>query len=334
MVTGGARRNLPKDNAGLDVWSGAVDSTSRQAEMLSNRLRKNDRHLSKWARREHVPCYRVYERDIPEIPIAVDRYGDHLYVAQFRTEHKQHTEAPGWFAAMVEAAMEALEVPPEQTHVRLRERKRDRDKLADSGARFQVEESGLRFWVNLDDYLDTGLFLDHRPLRARIRAEAKGRRFLNLFCYTGSFTVYAAAGGAHSSVSVDMSNTYLDWASDNLLLNDIIEANHELLRADVLAFLDDPDRRAGTFDLAVLDPPTFSHGKKMETVLDLERDHAELIEKTLRLLRVGGTLYFSTNARKFKLDDIPGAEVEDITEQTIPPDFRVRPHRCWKLVKR
>jgi len=320
--------------ARITVSSGSVDSTTRQAEELSNRLRKNDRHLRKWARRDNVSCYRVYERDIPEIPIVVDRYGDHLYVAQYRTEHKPHTEADGWFAAMVEASLDALEVPPELTHVRLRERKRDRDKVADSGARFQVEESGLRFWVNLDDYLDTGLFLDHRRLRARICAEAEGRRFLNLFCYTASFTAYAASGGAVSSLSVDMSNTYLDWASDNFLLNGMIEANHDLVRADVMTFLDDPDRRPGSFDLAVLDPPTFSHGKLMETVLDTARDHAALIAKTLRLLREGGTLYFSTNARKFKLDDIPGATVEDVTEQTTPRDFRVRPHRCWKLVKR
>jgi 23S rRNA G2069 N7-methylase RlmK/C1962 C5-methylase RlmI len=310
-----------------------MDSTAHQAEMLSNRLRKNDRHLRKWAKRERVSCYRVYERDIPEIPLAVDRYGDHLYVAQYRTEHKQHTEADGWFAAMVEASLAALEVPPEMTHVRLRERKRDRDKVSDSGSRFKVEESGLRFWVNLDDYLDTGLFLDHRPLRARIRAEAEGRRFLNLFCYTGSFTVYAASGGARSSLSVDMSNTYLDWAADNLLLNGFVETNHELVRADVLDFLADPGPRAGKFDLAVLDPPTFSHGKKMEQILDTRRDHPELIARTLRFLRPGGTLYFSTNARKFTLDEIPDATVEEITEATTPPDFQKRAHRCWRITK-
>jgi len=315
-----------------------VSETARHTEMLANRVRKNDRHLRKWARREGIDCYRVYDRDIPEVPIAVDRYGDHLYVAQYRSPHKPHTEQPEWLDAMVAAAAEALDVDRARTHVKVRERTRERDKYADTGRRLTVREGGHRFYVNLDDYLDTGLFLDHRITRARVAAEASGTRFLNLFCYTGSFTVYAAAAGARSSLSVDTSQVYLDWARDNLALNDCERTEHELLRADVLAFLDDPAHRTRTFDLAVLDPPTFSHGKKMHGVLDLQRDHGELVAKTLRLLRVGGVLYFSTNARKFELDERAlrdaDAKIEDITAQTIPPDFRDgRIHRCWRIEK-
>ncbi|RMH42589.1 MAG: SAM-dependent methyltransferase [Deltaproteobacteria bacterium] len=305
--------------------------------MLANRVRKTDRHLRKWARREDVTCYRVYDRDIPEIPLAVDRYGDRLYVAQYATPHKPHTEQPGWADAMVAAAAEALDVPPERVHVRVRRRRRDRDKLAATGRRFEVREGGLRFWVNLDDYLDTGLFLDHRITRARVRAEARGARVLNLFGYTGSFSVYAAAGGAASTWTVDASNTYLAWAADNFALNGLRDRRHRLDRADVLAWLDTPPVGRASFDLAVLDPPTFSHGKRFDRVLDTRRDHLWLIDKTLDLLAPGGVLYFSTNARKLALDPAAlrdRADVQDITAATTPPDFRRRPHRCWRLVVR
>jgi 23S rRNA G2069 N7-methylase RlmK/C1962 C5-methylase RlmI len=308
---------------------------AQHAEMLANRVRKNDRHLRKWARREEVDCYRVYDRDIPEIPLSIDRYADHLYVARYRSEHRPHTEQTEWLDAMVASARQALDVPAERTHVKLRERTRERDKYAASGHRFTIREGGHSFYVNLDDYLDTGLFLDHRLTRQRVADEARDKRVLNLFCYTGSFTIYAAAAGARSSLSVDNSAVYLRWARDNFDINGLGDA-HELHRADVLAFLDDGKRRQGSFDLAVLDPPTFSHGKRMDGVLDIQRDHAALIAKTLRLLRTGGVLYFSTNARRFKLDatTIANAEIEDITNATIPPDFRnARPHRCWRLVK-
>jgi 23S rRNA G2069 N7-methylase RlmK/C1962 C5-methylase RlmI len=319
---------------GRNLDYGARVDAAAQGAMLANRLRKNDRHLRKWAQRAGVSCYRVYDRDIPELPLAVDRYADHLYVSLYRAEHKPHTEAPGWLDAMVAAARAALDVPAARCRVRVREPTRDRDKLAATGRRFEVAEGGHRFWVNLDDYLDTGLFLDHRRTRALVAAEAAGARLLNLFCYTASFTVYAAAAGARSSVSIDVSNTYLRWARDNFALNGIDERAHRLVRADVLAWLDQPPR--GEFDLAVLDPPTFSHGKRMHGVLDTTRDHVWLIEHALAALRPGGVLYFSSSAKRLRIDAgaIRGATVEDITARTASPDFRKPSHRCWRLAKR
>lgn len=312
----------------------------RQAEMLVNRVRKNARGLRRWARREGVTCYRLYDRDIPEIPLAIDWYDGHLHVAQYAMPHKAHTLEPEWLDAQVAAVAGALAVPPDRVHVKRRERQRGHrqyERLAPPGQRFVVTEGGLRFSVDLDAYLDTGLFLDHRPTRARVRAEAAGRRFLNLFCYTGAFTVYAAAGGARASTSVDLSRTYLDWARDNLALNDLAGPAHQLVRADVRRFLEQAAADRDLYDLVVLDPPTFSSSKKTDRVLDVQRDHPELIALTLAVTRPGGVVYFSTNARRFRLDEaaITGADIEDITAETIPPDFRdCRIHRCWRLVRR
>jgi 23S rRNA G2069 N7-methylase RlmK/C1962 C5-methylase RlmI len=303
-----------------------------QAEMLANRLRKNERRLRDWARRSGVACYRLYDRDIPEVPLAIDWYDGHLHVSQYAAAHKEHTEAPGWLDAMVEAAAQALGVPPERRHVKRRERQRggaQYERFGARGERLVVPEGGHRFYVNLDDYLDTGLFLDHRPLRARVEAEAAGRRFLNLFCYTAAFTVYAAAGGAVASTSVDLSGTYLDWARDNLELNGLASPAHRFVRSDVRAFLAETDDR---WDLVVLDPPTFSRSKRTPDDLDLQRDHAALVGAVRRVLRPGGVVYFSTNNRHFRLDPQIAAGAEDISEQTIPPDFRDRRiHRCWRI---
>lgn len=297
------------------------------AEMFGNRLRKRARHLRKWARREGVTCFRVYDRDIPEIPLAVDIYEDHLHVSEFADCD------PAWTDAMVAVAQDALGVTG-TAHVKRRERQKglqQYERVDDAGERVIVREGGYRFYVNLGDYLDTGLFLDHRLLRARVGAESAGKRVLNLFCYTGAFTVYAAGGGASSTVSVDLSNTYLRWARDNLQLNGL---DGELRRADALALLDDPPRDLEPFDLVVLDPPTFSNSKKMRDVLDVQRDHPRLINGALRLLRPGGALYFSTNHRRFRLEParLATPRVEDITAATTPPDFP-RAHRAWRLVR-
>jgi len=317
-------------------------SGADHATMLANRLRKRARHLRKWARREGVTCYRVYDRDIPEIPLAVDHYlagGDvHLVVASFEREDEHADE---WFDAMAAAVADVFEVPPARVHGRRRQRQRGTSQYAPrsrAAHRFEVTESGHRFWVDFDRYLDTGLFLDHRQTRQRVEREARDARFLNLFCYTGSFTVYAAAGGARESRSVDLSNTYLDWTGENLGLNGIDASRHRLVRADATVWLREAASAGDMepFDLAVLDPPTFSNSKAMGASFDVQRDHGWLIADTLALLRPGGALYFSTNRRKFRLDGdgFEASSVEDITASTVPEDFaQRRPHRAYRIVR-
>ncbi|MCA9541496.1 MAG: class I SAM-dependent methyltransferase [Myxococcales bacterium] len=308
------------------------DRIAAQADMLGNRLRKTARHLRKWARREGVDCYRLYDRDIPEVPVAVDWYAGRLAIAEYARDDMPD----GWAEAMAAAAGAALEVPTEYVYLRRRARQRGSSQYvreARTDERFVVREGELKFFVNLADYLDTGLFLDHRRTRALVGAAAAGRRVLNLYAYTASFTVYAAAGGARRTVSVDLSQTYLDWAADNLALNGFGGPAHALVRADVGPWLDDAAARGERFDLIVLDPPTFSNSKRMQGVLDLRRDHGDLIDAAMALLAPGGGLWFSTNARRLQLDPEawPGRRVTERTAQTVPDDFRRRPHRTWYL---
>lgn len=313
--------------------------TTAAGEMLQNRVRKNARHLRKWARREDVHCFRVYDRDIPEVPVAVDWYdGDVvLYV------YDRHADAPiddAWIDAMSAAAATALDV--DTTHVYVKHRSRQRgaqqyQRLAKTGHRRIAEEGRLKFYLNLVDYLDTGLFLDHRPLRSRVRAESHGKRVLNLFAYTGSFSVYAAAGGAAESVSVDLSPTYAKWAVDNLALNGFGSPEHTVIEADVFAYLEEIVAAGPRFDLVVVDPPTFSNSKRTSTVLDIQRDHVRLLDLVLGVMAPGGVAYFSTNHRRFHLDEaaLTRAEIANITAETIPPDFRDQKiHRAWRLARR
>ncbi len=313
----------------------------RQAQMLGNRVRKNARHLRKWARREAVSCYRVYDRDIPEVPLAIDWYEGRLHVARYRrTADVDATEEEllVWTEAMAVAAADALGVT-DRGRIHVKERRRQRGgvqhrRLEEDAEAVIVTEAGLSLEVNLEGYLDTGLFLDHRPLRVRVGAEARGKRVLNLFCYTGAFTVHAAAGGALQTTSVDLSKTYLAWARRNLELNGLYASRHELVHDDVRAFLGEARRRGRRFELIVLDPPTFSNSKRTEEDLDLQRDHVALVTDTAALLAPEGILYFSTNNRRFKLDEgaLTGLQLENISLETIPPDFRdQRIHRCWRI---
>jgi 23S rRNA G2069 N7-methylase RlmK/C1962 C5-methylase RlmI len=309
--------------------------SAAQAEMLANRLRKRSRHLAKWAKRAGVSCYRVYDCDIPEIPLVVDWYEGRLHVSAY-ARAGDPVRDDTWLEAMAAAAGEALGVAREDVFAKRRAGQKGAaqyDRLGDARAIFTVKEAGLRFRVNLSDYVDTGLFLDHRETRVRVGRESAGKRVLNLFCYTGAFTVHAAAGGARSTTSVDLSKTYLDWASENLRLNDLERAEHELVRADALEYL---ARDGEPYDLAVLDPPTFSNSKKMRAELDLQRDHVPLVNATLRRLTPGGVLWFSTNFRRFKLDEkaLDASAVEDVSRATLPEDFPdPRTRYCWRILR-
>lgn len=305
---------------------------------FSNRLRKNARHLGKWARRQKISCYRVYDRDIPEFPLAVDLYQDRAHLQEFDTGWQMPEEAHAqWVETVREHAAQALELPLQNIIYKLRARQRGEsqyEKTGSMGEDFVVDEGGHRFVVNLAAYLDTGLFLDHRITRSMVQGRAAGKRFLNLFAYTGSFTVYAAAGGAASSVTVDMSNTYQDWSLRNFELNGMDLKRHKLVRADVFAYLEQAIATGEKFDLIVMDPPSFSNSKKMQGVLDVQRDHSKLINSCVELLAPGGELFFSTNLRSFKLDDsaLVSSQVKNISAQTVPEDFRNKKiHYCWLI---
>jgi 23S rRNA (guanine2445-N2)-methyltransferase / 23S rRNA (guanine2069-N7)-methyltransferase len=315
-------------------------SLSPGAQMLANRLRKNRRLLGRWARREGISCFRLYDADLPEYALAVDLYeGEKLWV------HAQEYQAPASIsedrarARLQEALavlLQVLEIPSEQLFLKVRRRQKGRgqyQKAGDQGQFHQVCEGPCRFLVNFTDYLDTGLFLDHRPTRALIGELAKGRRFLNLFAYTGTATVRAALGGALSTTSVDVSPTYLDWARRNLLLNGLERPAHELVRADCLEWLG--QRRKERYGLIFVDPPTFSNSRHRQHPFEVQRDHPELIHRATALLEENGILIFSNNYRRFKMNwaALEGLAVEEITPQTLPRDFQRRPriHNCWKI---
>lgn len=320
-----------------------VDLAAGGAAMFANRLRKNLGNLGRWARRNDIACYRLYDADLPEYAVAVDLYqGD-----QQRWVHAQEYEAPATIdpakaeSRLIDtlAAIPAvLDIPPGQVFLKVRRRQKGTaqyEKQSASGRFHQVEEGGLRFWVNFEDYLDTGLFLDHRLTRALIRERARGKSFLNLFAYTGTATVYAASGGATATTTVDLSRTYLDWAERNLTLNGLSGPRHELVQADCLEWLEAAVAGHWRWDLIFLDPPTFSTSKRMQSTLDIQRDHVPLIRQCLRLLTPGGRLLFSTNHRKFRLDAAALAEchIEDLSRQTLPKDFERNPriHQGWLI---
>jgi len=320
---------------------------SEGAQMLLNRLKKNRKKLASWVKREQISCYRLYDADLPEYAAAIDLFqSDQLWV------HIQEYQAPSSVDTnkagnrlfeIKKVVQQLLNIPAEQIFIKLRRKQRGTaqyTKRGSEGAFHQVEESGCKLLINFEDYLDTGLFLDHRPIRNLIQQQAQGRRFLNLFAYTGAATVHAVVGGAESSTTIDMSKRYLEWAQENLALNyQAIYSKHQFVRADCMEWLakesarGDENRRQ--YDLIFLDPPTFSNSKRMEKNFDVQQDHVTLIEQACRLLAKGGTLYFSTNFRKFKLDEtaLSGLDIKEITNQTIPPDFsrNQKIHYCWQI---
>lgn len=302
--------------------------------MLANRLRKNMKHLAKWARTQGVECYRLYQQDIPEYPVIVEKYGD-CAVAWLNERKRDDTDdAKQAYVAQVQAEIaEALDLGAGRLFCKQRRPGGQYRRQQERPFWQTVTECGLQFAVNLSSYHDTGLFLDHRPTRRLVREQAQGRDVLNLFCYTGSFTVYAAAGAARSTTSVDLSGTYLDWLDRNLILNKL-GGDHLLVQSDVLEWLDRAAEEGRRFDLIVCDPPTFSNSKRTAGLFDVVHAHPQLIERSMALLQPGGVLIFSTNKRGFSLsaDVSQRWDCRDITAATTDPDFAGRiHHQAWQI---
>jgi len=313
-------------------------SIEQKLEPFANRLAKMHKHFGKWARRQGITCYRVYDNDIPGTPLAIDIYENIVHVAEYARDHGMEPEEhAAWLDGCIQVISEVLGVTSDLIYLKYRQRQkglRQYERFSRLGSEYIVRENGLRFLIKPADYLDVGLFLDHRNTRQMVRQESEGKRVLNLFAYTGSFTVYAAAGGAAGTLTVDMSNTYLQWADRNLSINGFSDERHRLLQADVLAWLEQPPREQ--FDLIVLDPPTFSNSKRMEDTLDIQRDHVMLLNRALRFCAPGGILYFSTNYRRFKLweEEIRASAIQDISAKTVPEDFRNKKiHQCFRITK-
>ena len=314
-----------------------LERTQYHAEMLANRVRKRFRHLSKRFKREGIDCFRLYDWDIKEVRAVVDWYAGHLVVG----EYIRWQTGPDWLLHMAKAVGDALNIPLARVHVRRRQTRPEQGpryrKMGSKGERLEVRERGLRFWVNLDDYLDTGLFSDHRDTRVIVGRHAPGKDFLNLFAYTGAFTCAAAAGGAKSTVTVDRSQTYLRWAQDNLKLNALAGPQHALIQSDAGKYLERAARQGQRFTLAFVDPPSFYQDKSGGASFDINRDHPALIMKVLKVMRPGADVFFSTNHQYFqpRLENLPMTELSELTPQTIPEDYgNRRVHRCWRMTAR
>lgn len=343
-----AERSFKAKNGPLDCeqknyllaeTAAAPGSTEGQiAADFANRLRKNMRALQKWVEREKLDCYRLYDADLPEYNVAIDCYISWVVIQEYVAPKSIDPErARQRLYDVINATMAVLAIPASRLVVKARERQKGKsqyEKLAQKGEFLLVEEYGAKLWVNLTDYLDTGLFLDHRIARRMLGEMSRGKDFLNLFAYTGSASVHAGIGGARSTTSVDMSRPYLEWAEKNLRSNGLVGRQHRLIQADCLAWL---AMAQETFDVIFIDPPTFSNSKRMADTFDVQRDHLTLMAQLKRLLRPGGTIMFSNNRRGFQLDeaglDELGLRAQSITDRTRSPDFaRNRQiHLCWLI---
>lgn len=311
-----------------------------KSDMFRNRLAKVYKHRSKQARRMQVSCYRIYDHDLPEFPFCIELYEDKVYLAEYLRRHGMTDEEHElWLDECLLVISDITGIALDHIYVRQRKRMSHREgqyeKMDTKQEFFTVTENGLKFLVNLTDYLDTGLFLDHRITRGMVKEQCKDKRVLNLFCYTGSFSVYAAAGGAASVTSVDLSKTYLNWAEDNFVINLLKDKEkYHFHHADVKQYL--KTLAPESFDLVIIDPPTFSNSKRMKDFLDIQRDHVELLNDVLAATVPGGIIYFSTNFSKFILesDEIKATEIKDITKATTPFDFEGKLKRwCYRMVK-
>ena len=334
-VTGVTPDRQQSDTSTQAAGPEASARLSESAQMFANRLKKNLRNLGRWARQQNISCYRVYDADMPEFAVAIDLYGDWAHVQEYAAPASINEEsAQARLQDVLVALPQVLGIPSSRIVLKQRQRqtgKQQYERMARKGEFMEVTEGQVKLLVNLTDYLDTGLFLDHRPLRLRIANEARGKRFLNLFCYTASATVHAAVAGARRTTSVDLSNTYLDWARRNLALNGLSDL-HQLVQDDVMAWLEQ-DRNE--YDLIFIDPPTFSNSKRLDDVFDVQRDHVKLLDMAMVRLAPGGVAYFSNNFRRFRMAEeiIERYQVEEITAQTQDRDFQrnSRIHRAWRL---
>ncbi|OBX08582.1 bifunctional 23S rRNA (guanine(2069)-N(7))-methyltransferase RlmK/23S rRNA (guanine(2445)-N(2))-methyltransferase RlmL [Gallibacterium genomosp. 3] len=318
--------------------TGLQFNANNAAPDFANRLNKNIKKIEKWAKQQGIDAYRLYDADLPEYNLAVDRYADHIVVQEYAApKNIDPQKARQRLLDAVTATLAVTGVESDKLVLKVRQKQKGNnqyEKLANKGDYFFVHEYGAKLWVNLTDYLDTGLFLDHRLTRKMVGEMAKGKDFLNLFSYTGSCTVHAILGGAKSSTTVDMSNTYLNWAEQNFILNNIKGRQHKLIQADCLQWL---ENAKGQYDLIFVDPPTFSNSKRMENSWDVQRDHLLLLQKLSKLLRRHGTIIFSNNKRGFKMDlaglEQLGLQAENISAQTLPQDFQRNPHihNCWRI---
>jgi 23S rRNA (cytosine1962-C5)-methyltransferase len=308
--------------------------------MFENRLTKVFKHRGKQARRMGISCYRLYDKDLPEFPITIELYDNKVYIAEYVSKHNlNEDEYSQWLEETIVVIRKVLQVADENVFIKQRKRMNHRtqqyEKTDAQKEFFTVEESGMKFLVNLSDYLDTGLFLDHRTTRQMVQAISKEKRVLNLFCYTGSFSVYAASAGASLVTSVDLSKTYLQWAADNFVINRLKnETAYQFIHADVLQHL--KTIPPNSYDIVVMDPPTFSNSKRMEDFLDIQRDHVDLINDALNVLSADGKLYFSTNFTKFIIDRelINTDKIKDITKATTPFDFEDKLRRWCYLIEK
>ena len=316
------------------------DEADQQArQMFENRLKKNFKHLSKWAKRSHIECYRVYDADLPEFSAAIDIYPGWVHVQEYEAPSSiDIRKARRRLENIISVIPDVLKI--DNDHIALKTRRQQKgtkqyEKHSDQKYFQVVHENKLKFYVNLEDYLDTGLFLDHRLTREMVRDLSKNKNVLNLFAYTGAVSIYAAAGGAQSVTTVDMSNTYLDWAKRNFNLNELSAENYKFIKADCIKWLIEQKHSEEKYDLIFLDPPTFSNSKSMENAFDVQKDHVFLINSAMRLLNNDGQLLFSNNFRKFKLDKkaLEQFHIEDISLKTIPEDFKRNPkiHHCFKI---
>ncbi len=319
-----------------------------QAELFKNRIIKRYKHLHKWAKREEVFAFRLYDKDIPEIPLAVDLYFEHnsndLYAVMFlykRPYEKDLAEEQEWLNFIEEALSQALDIPKSRIFFKMREKQKGLSqykKINSAKTQIIVKEGQSLFFVNLSDYLDTGLFLDHRPSRLKIFKEAREKRVLNLYAYTGAFSIHALAGGAKSVCSVDLSNTYLNIAQENLKLNKLDEKKASFEKSCVMKFLENSISKKKKWDLIICDPPTFSNSKQADT-FDINKDWKKLCMLCLKVLSADGTLYFSSNSLKLKFDPDElnnefnrKLKIDDISLKSIPEDFRNKKiHKMWKI---